>query len=652
MTATVLSLLLMLVFLEILFSLGCGTLLLLRHTDAPPKGKRMRILWTAVLLLSLIPLRLYTPHTSVTVYESIADDGIRIHITETDTTDAASASQEISPSEDAAGGAQSAAPITIRLTDASVRIMRIALPVLLFVWLIGICVSILGTAMEHRRTASLLRIHSVPCTDDRILSVCRQCAQQIGIPLPKIRIFEEGMILSPCCSGIFRPTVYVSETQRTMSEQALSLILLHEFSHIRSRDPLLALLTSAACSLHWMNPLGETVRRAVAEDCEMSCDEEVLRLCGDEARIPYIHAILDIASGITAHAAETGIFSVVREHRAEFIKRRYDSMKNKKTGRLTTTLAVLMTAILLLGNVLTMSSCAFPKSASDSPAVTLQNPVLETALEEYFGVEQLTEQHMSLITSLEISVSKIDGTAAAGKDADGNTVYIPVRIRINGGVVPTSDGNFEATHTGYDMHADGFVFESLPIMLDKDALNALGEAIRSTENGEWNYNKLLAFYCIKDATEETVTAQAYAQLVQQFCGGVSTARVLDVNGDGVIDDKDSSMINTTRTYQDAETVVAALPADVREEYMMIFIARPRAELLSLYPFAEARPMAILDPETKPREATELMKILHSASLLENRVLTSTEFDLADTALMSNLTTLTLDETLTALNMPE
>ena len=85
MTATVLSLLLMLVFLNILFSLGCGSLLLLRRTDAPPKGKRMRILWVSILLLSLFPLRLYTPHTSVTVYENVTDDTVRIRIAETDT---------------------------------------------------------------------------------------------------------------------------------------------------------------------------------------------------------------------------------------------------------------------------------------------------------------------------------------------------------------------------------------------------------------------------------------------------------------------------------------------------------------------------------------------------------------------------------------
>ena len=44
--------------------------------------------------------------------------------------------------------------------------------------------------------------------------------------------------------------------------------------------------------------------------------------------------------------------------------------------------------------------------------------------------------------------------------------------------------------------------------------------------------------------------------------------------------------------------------------------------------------------------------MQSAGLLENRVLSAAEFDLADTALMENLNSLSVSENLSALSMPE
>lgn len=665
MITTALTLLVMLFFLEILFTVGSSVMLLLRHADAPPTGRRMRLLWTAVLLLSLIPLRLYTPHTSVTVYEDAPDDIVRIQIAEADA-DAVFPDSSAVP-ENPADHDPVLQPITIRLPSASADAVRVLLSIFVSVWIIGTGISALSSLSERLRSAALLRRHSAPCTDGRILSVYRQCARQIGMSPPPLRMFEDGMVLSPCCSGVFRPTVYISRAQNAMSDEALALILTHELSHIRAHDPHLSLLSSAVCAVHWINPLCDQVMQAIAEDCELSCDENVLRICGDSSRVPYIHAILDIASGITAYAAEMGSFSVVRERRAEFIKRRYDSMKNKKSRRLTTALAAAMACLLLLGNVLAMSSCAFPTAASDSPAVTLQNPVLAAALAEYFGlasVEELTEYHMSQITSLEISTSKIDGSALAGTDKEGNVLYIPVRIRVNGGVVPTSAGNFDATRSGTDiygtaltsdMYADGFVFETLPIMLDKAACTKMADVIKAAENGDWNRNKFLAFYCLKDAAPDALYALAYDQLVRQFCEESASSSgewVLDVNGDGSIDVKDIELIGSKRSYAEAETLVAALPEDVRESYIAAYTEQVKSEILTLYPFAEARPMFILDPECKPREAAALLAIMQSAGLLENRVLSAAEFDLADTALMENLSSLSVSENLSALNMPE
>lgn len=655
MSTTAITFLFSLLWLELLFSAGSACVLFLRRGESSPSGKRMRNIWIAVWLCSLIPLRIFTPTTAVTIYEEPATRDVRIEFS------GYSPVQELPLSGEGQHPGNPAAhssvsdpeeePLIIRLRASSADWIQAILVLLCSVWIVGAAASLLGRLSERKGSADLLRQHSAPCSDGRILALYREAASGLGMrTLPPLRMFENGMVLSPCCAGVFRPCVYISRAQCSMGDEALLLILTHELSHIRSRDMLLSLLCDLVCAFHWINPLCERMEKAVTEDCELSCDEQVLRARGENSRVPYIHAILDIASGVTAYAAEVGSFYAARSDRAEFIKRRYDRMKNRKSGRLTTLLAVLMTAVLLCSNMLALSSCV--TTASEAKPVTLQNPVLANAAAEYFGVkvEDLTEDHMNRITSLEILPTGWE------YDAREELSIIPVRIRINGGVLPTASGEVEI-HMPYDAYKDGYVFESLPLMMDQKLLDPLLDAVRAQD--DWNANKLTAFYCLKDATEATLEGYAYDLLVRQFCDASAADRyvdenggLLDINGDGSIDDKDVALIGSVRSYQEGEAIAAALPEETRNAFMQNFKKQAKEEILALHPYAEERPMYLLDPECKPREITHLLLILQQYGILEGRVLTDTTVDLADTALMPNLEMLYVSEMFTAVNAPE
>ena len=653
MSDTAITFLFTLLGLEILFTVGSACVLLLRKSDDPPAGRKMRRVWVAVWLISLIPLRIFSPAASVTIYEEPNDRGIRIEVAEY--------GSDPLPGEVGPDSAAETIPavtqpgeerLVIRMRATYADWIQRILILLCCVWIVGAAASLIGRVSERARTASFLRNCSSPCPDGRILTLYEKAAAELGIRTPpSLRIFAKGMVLSPCCAGFFHPAVYISGSHRSMTDEALTLIFTHELSHIRSRDMLLSLLCDLVCAFHWINPLCDSVARAVMEDCELSCDEQVLRAWGEESRLPYIHAILDIASGTAAYAAEVGSFYAARSDRAEFIKRRYDRMKNRKNGRWTTFLAAALTILLLCSNMLVLSSCV--TTASESVPVTLQNPVLANAVAEYFGVtaEELTEDHMSRITSLEILPT---GWEIAENENLGD--YIPVRIRINGGVLPTATGEVGVSPIGKP-YEDGYVFESLPLMMDKKLLDPLFETVRSQD--DWNANKLMAFYCLKDASEETLAAYAYDLLVRQFCDATSADRyvdenggLLDINGDSIIDDKDVALIGSVRSYQEGEAIVAALPEETRNAFMQNFKKQAKEEILFLHPYAEERPMYLIDPEAKPREVAQLLVILQDFGLLEGRVLSDTTVDLADTALMPNLQTLTVSEEFTAVNVPE
>lgn len=100
-------------------------------------------------------------------------------------------------------------------------------------------------------------------------------------------------ITTPFVLGVLRPRVYLpSETP----EGERAFIIAHERHHIRRHDPLWKLLGYAALCLHWFNPLVWLAFALAGKDMEMSCDEAVIRLLGEDVRAEYSQALLRLAT--------------------------------------------------------------------------------------------------------------------------------------------------------------------------------------------------------------------------------------------------------------------------------------------------------------------------------------------------------------------
>ena len=100
-------------------------------------------------------------------------------------------------------------------------------------------------------------------------------------------------ITTPFVLGVLRPRVYLpSETP----EGERAFIIAHERHHIRRGDPVWKLLGYAALCLHWFNPLVWLAFALAGKDMEMSCDEAVIRLLGEDVRAEYSQALLRLAT--------------------------------------------------------------------------------------------------------------------------------------------------------------------------------------------------------------------------------------------------------------------------------------------------------------------------------------------------------------------
>ena len=97
---------------------------------------------------------------------------------------------------------------------------------------------------------------------------------------------------TPFTLGFVRPRIYLPDSLQGPARQA---VLLHEWTHIRRRDPLVKPLFYAVVCLHWFNPLAWLALRAFEHDMEAACDEAAVQGCTLAERSTYCESLLQFA---------------------------------------------------------------------------------------------------------------------------------------------------------------------------------------------------------------------------------------------------------------------------------------------------------------------------------------------------------------------
>lgn len=150
---------------------------------------------------------------------------------------------------------------------ASANPLQIWIPMLTCIWMIGVVVLLVYTAVSYRRlrkkvdTAVLLRDN----------------------------IFQSENVGSPFVLGIIRPKIYLPFQ---MDVHNLEQVVSHEQAHIRRKDHWWKPLGFLLLTIYWFNPLMWLTYILLCRDIEFACDEKVIRELGNEQRADYSQALL------------------------------------------------------------------------------------------------------------------------------------------------------------------------------------------------------------------------------------------------------------------------------------------------------------------------------------------------------------------------
>jgi beta-lactamase regulating signal transducer with metallopeptidase domain len=193
-------------------------------------------------------------------------------------------------------------------------------------------------------------------------------------------IYLADHIVTPFVIGILRPKIYLPSTLRGEEQ---SYVILHEQTHIRRQDHLVKMFAFLVLVVHWFNPLVWVAFVFIVKDMEMSCDERVIKLMGDDIRGEYSTSLLSLSAGKRLINGGMPAFS------EENIKGRIRNVMNYKTpAAWVVILSILFVVALSVG-------LALNKYLVTLNVENIADAILTTEIEGWYPLAKGTPYHLN-----------------------------------------------------------------------------------------------------------------------------------------------------------------------------------------------------------------------------------------------------------------
>ncbi|MQP77741.1 hypothetical protein CQ393_17830, partial [Stenotrophomonas sp. MYb238] len=181
---------------------------------------------------------------------------------------------QLVPQAAAAAPAASAAPLVV-MTPLPLESGWSWLHVAMALWLAGVAVMALRTALAWRDSRRLLRM-ARPCDDLRLDAALQLAAEAHGLRRAP-RLMLSAAIDSPQLVGPWRPVLLLpARNLRRMGDDDLDMALTHELVHLQRRDLWWGLLPALAQHLFFFHPLLHLAVREYAIAREAAVDAAVV----------------------------------------------------------------------------------------------------------------------------------------------------------------------------------------------------------------------------------------------------------------------------------------------------------------------------------------------------------------------------------------
>lgn len=208
----------------------------------------------------------------------------------------------------------------------------------------------------------------VPSDDPRLLGALAGARRELGLT-STLPVHVTDLVATPALCGIWRPRLlFPPGFAEGLSDAELRFVMLHELGHWRRRDLWLLTLLQVTRAVHWFNPALWLALRFARQDCELACDEFVLRHSGGDRGAAYGETLLKVLGRVRRPAPLPGGVGIV-ENKRQLLKRFAMIMNYHPIGFLRAVCGVvLLGAFTVVGATQEKAAPAVPASPPATPA--------------------------------------------------------------------------------------------------------------------------------------------------------------------------------------------------------------------------------------------------------------------------------------------
>ncbi|MGI6307950.1 MAG: M56 family metallopeptidase [Dethiobacteria bacterium] len=158
-------------------------------------------------------------------------------------------------------------------------------------WIAGAATVITYYTLKHRRFIRMANRWGEKITNQQMIDTLQRLKDDLGIS-KEVKLQACPVSQTPMLIGFFRPVILLPPTEITCDR--LALILRHELVHLKRNDLWYKALVLLATAIHWFNPVVYLMAKAIAVQCEISCDELVLQGTSFQQRKQYGETIMSV----------------------------------------------------------------------------------------------------------------------------------------------------------------------------------------------------------------------------------------------------------------------------------------------------------------------------------------------------------------------
>jgi bla regulator protein BlaR1 len=165
--------------------------------------------------------------------------------------------------------------------------------ILCITWIFGVVLSIVILFAGHKKLRKIVKdsINNVNNTHKEILY---DCMKTMNIRT-EVDLSYSTKISSPSLCGFIKPKILIPmSVAMNICAEEFKCIVMHELTHFKNKDIFINWVITLLSMTYWFNPILLYGFHKMRQDCEFSCDSQVISYLGEGGHLQYGSALIRV----------------------------------------------------------------------------------------------------------------------------------------------------------------------------------------------------------------------------------------------------------------------------------------------------------------------------------------------------------------------